>query len=227
MTIVIVGSPTAAGRDERLGDLLGAWFGRRRVVLATGDANGQAHAEAVLRRRRCVVVVLIGPGWGLAAHAPDASPARALVPLALARARVVVPVLVANAPMPLARELPPELAGLAKRQRIEMRDHDFARDAVRLAQALSRHLISRRLAFGMVDLARSILVLGPNPTWRSVVARVVYRTWLVLAGIFAAMVVAFGPVATLRFVVVTGVLIAGIPTLRWIAVRAGRRARRA
>jgi hypothetical protein len=94
---------------------------------------------------------------------------------ALQRDIVVIPVLVEGARMPRERDLPPDLAGLAKRQALEISDTRFNSDVERLVAAI------RNEAAGS----------GPQapPSWRQP------RVWVPLLGVL----VVFASVALVKF----------------------------
>ena len=108
------------------------------------------------------VLAVIGPGW-LSAESPDGRPrlfqpddfVRRELVAALATDIPVVPVLVGGAAMPSADHLPVELAGLAQRQAVVVRDESFHGDVELLLQSLrgeqpgTRTSRSRLLAVGL------------------------------------------------------------------------------
>jgi TIR domain len=92
-----------------------------------------------------VFLSVIGPGW---LSAVDAKGARRLdkpddfvrmeIEAALRPEVRVIPVLVHNAAMPSAEELPPSLAPLARRNAIELRDNSWRYDVGRLIETIER-----------------------------------------------------------------------------------------
>ena len=101
---------------------------------------------------RCeVVLVMIGPDWK-GASSPENEPGvsrldhpgdfvRLEVSAAIRRGAVIVPVLINEARMPAAAELPSEISSLAFRQAASLRlDQRFLSDAQRIAEAVRRFL---------------------------------------------------------------------------------------
>ena len=92
-----------------------------------------------------VVVALIGPAW-LTATLPDGGRrlddandfVRLELRTALARQVPVIPLLVGGAAMPKAGELPSDVAGLARRQALELSDSRWDYDVGQLAKAIER-----------------------------------------------------------------------------------------
>lgn len=90
-----------------------------------------------------ILLALIGPRW---LQATDAKGQRRLddpgdflrteIAIALSREITVVPVLLDGARMPEPNELPPDIAGLARRSAVEIRRVSFDADARRLVQKL-------------------------------------------------------------------------------------------
>ena len=119
----------AAGYAGRLYDRLAGHFGADRVFMdVEGIEPGLDFVDAIGRAvASCeVLIVIIGPGW----LATDSTGKRRLddpkdfvrieTRAALARHIRVVPVLVDKAVMPLAEELPADLAPLVRRHAVEL-----------------------------------------------------------------------------------------------------------
>jgi hypothetical protein len=96
---------------------------------------------------RCdVLLAVIGPGWLTASQAPGMRRiddpddfVRMEIEAALERDIPIIPLLVNNAPMPAAEDLPPSLRPLAYRNGMLVRpDPDFRHDMERLIAALSK-----------------------------------------------------------------------------------------
>jgi hypothetical protein len=153
------------GHAGRLNDALVDRLGRDKVfhdvsAIAAGR-DFTVEIDAALASSDAVLAV-IGPGW-LGAATPDGRPRlfqpddfvhRELV-AALGTDAPVVPVLVGGASLPSAAQLPAELAGLARRQAVVIRDEAFHGDVELLLQSLrgeqpgTRRLRGRVLAAGL------------------------------------------------------------------------------
>lgn len=135
-----------AGEAGRLFDRLKRRFGERVFMDVEGGIQpGEAFAEVIARRLLgCrAAVVVIGPRWLAATDArggrridDPADWVRIEVATALRSGAEVFPVLVDGATMPTAAELPAELAPLAGRQALELRNDSWDFDAGRLIHAL-------------------------------------------------------------------------------------------
>ena len=142
----------AGGHAGRLVDHLTARFGDDGVFMDVQDIRpGDKFAKSIddtIARCNCIVAV-IGPRWvelmqqraqGLGAEAlAEAAQdfVRHEIGAALRREIPVLPVLVGGARMPERGELPADLAPLAQRHAIEIRDSRFEDDVARLGDALS------------------------------------------------------------------------------------------
>lgn len=137
-----------SGHAGRLSDALTSRFGPENVFMDIDTIEpGVDFAEVIDRAvRACdVVLVLIGPRWVTATDADgrrrldDADDfVRLEIEAALARDVVVIPTCVQGAEIPPARELPPTLAGLTRRQGIALRDIGWHDDVSRLIRRLER-----------------------------------------------------------------------------------------
>lgn len=138
----------SAGQAGRLCDRLEQAFGADAVfrdiedIAAGDDFVDTLHGQV----DRCdVLLALIGPRWLNVAGA-DGKPrlsnpndwVRREIARALARDVRVIPVLLEGTTMPSQDALPPDLAGLARRNAVELRDTQFARDLEHLMSLLSR-----------------------------------------------------------------------------------------
>jgi hypothetical protein len=130
----------------RLYDPLAEQFGEARVFLDVYAVRpGVDFVEEIGRSiaSGTVLLVLIGQGW---ADARDDQGGRRLddpgdvvrreVEAALERGLRVIPVLVDGASMPRPEDLPPSLAGLARRQAASLRHETFRDDVHRLVESL-------------------------------------------------------------------------------------------
>jgi len=141
----------ASGYAGRLREALDRRLGEGRVFRdADAIEPGQDFVQAIETRvGECgALLALIGQEW---LHATNAAGQRRLdladdfvtleIAGALKRPEVlVVPVLVENARMPAADELPPSIRSLAHRQAVTIRDETWDEDVDRLASVLARRL---------------------------------------------------------------------------------------
>jgi TIR domain len=140
----------SSGYAGRLYDRLRTRFGDGGVFMDIEDiAPGADYGELIDRMSQSVdlLVVLIGPHW---LEARDRSGNRRLddpddfvrleISAALDRGVLVMPVLVQGADMPVMADLPPSLAGLSRRNAIELSDARWDYDADRLVRALEGYL---------------------------------------------------------------------------------------
>ena len=133
----------AGGHAGRLVDHLTARFGDDGVFMDVQDIRpGDKFAKSIddtIARCNCIVAV-IGPRWVelMQQRAPGLDDfVRHEIGAALRREIPVLPVLVGGARMPERGELPADLAPLAQRHAIEIRDSRFEDDVARLGDALS------------------------------------------------------------------------------------------
>ena len=133
----------AGGHAGRLVDHLTARFGDDGVFMDVQDIRpGDKFAKSIddtIARCNCIVAV-IGPRWVelMQQRAPGSDDfVRHEIGAALRREIPVLPVLVGGARMPERGELPADLAPLAQRHAIEIRDSRFEDDVARLGDALS------------------------------------------------------------------------------------------
>ncbi len=173
-------SQSATGR---LADHLEARFGATRVFRDHESiVAGEDFADAIRRsvEAATVLLVIVGPRW---LSAVDAAGSRRLddpkdfvrleVELALASDVAIVPVLVEDASMPAAHDLPPSLAEFARCQAVELSETRWRYDADQLVAALqSRFAIeSEPVPFATSDsgadraarLAADLLDLAVHP----------------------------------------------------------------
>jgi len=139
----------AAGYAGRLYDRLAAHFGTDRVFMdVEGIEPGVDFVEALERAvGSCeVLIVIIGKDWlavGSAGKRRLDDPAdfvRIETAAALARNIRVVPVLVDDAEMPRADQLPKDLASLARRQAVELSHKQWDATSAELIHALEKIL---------------------------------------------------------------------------------------
>lgn len=132
----------------RLYDHLVNRFGKQNVFMDVDNIELGFDFIEVLRQTvsSCdAMVVVIGRGW-LTAKDEDGRPrlenpedfVRVEVATALHRNVRVVPALVSGARMPRSQELPPDLAGLSRRNALEIGDTSFHQSVERLIEALEK-----------------------------------------------------------------------------------------
>ena len=175
----------SAGFAGRLADALENAFGPGSVFRDIDDIGpGQDFIHAIESQLREVraVLVMIGPHWLAVGadgrrrlDAPDDF-VHLEIKLTLASGKPLIPLLVGGARMPAEADLPPALAGLARRQAVVLSDVHWRSDIERLAESL-RPLVSN----GVSGDAR------PRP-----------RRWMLgVAGVAVALLVAFAGIRLL------------------------------
>ena len=135
----------SAGFAGRLTDALEIAFGSGSVFRDVDDIRpGEDFTEAIKTQLRGVsaVLVMIGPRW-LAASADGRRRLDAAddfvhieIQAALASGKTLIPLLVGGADMPNEADLPPTLAGLARRQAVVLSDANWRGDVERLVVSL-------------------------------------------------------------------------------------------
>jgi hypothetical protein len=169
----------AGGYAGRLTDALLQHLGPKSVFQdVTAISPGQNYAAAIDRAlsESDAALVVIGPGWLTAATSqgtPRLLEADDYVRLELARALErdipVIPVLVGDAQLPEAADLPDDLQGLAQRQAVELHNETWHRDvdglvrSLRGLSAVPAHRRRRLLAAGTALI--TLLALGAG-AWR-------------------------------------------------------------
>jgi hypothetical protein len=131
----------AAGQAGRLCDRLNARLGGDRVFMDIEDIRpGQDFVRAIDERvAGCdYLLVVIGPRWleGLQRRAGTEDFVRHEIAAGLRAGLTVIPVLVGGARMPAARDLPPEVSALARRNAVTLADDRFDDDVARLLKAV-------------------------------------------------------------------------------------------
>jgi len=134
----------AAAHAGRLCDRLTHLLGEDRVFMDVQDIQpGEDFVQSIERTIAAadVVLAVIGPAW-LESLRAKASAGEDFVyqelASALRRGTRVIPVLVNGAQMPSRADLPPQLAGLAHLNAVEIRDARFEDDVRQLTRALGR-----------------------------------------------------------------------------------------
>ena len=135
----------SAGHAGRILDRLRAEFGEQSVFADVeaipAGVDFREYLSNVLRRAEALLVV-IGPDWlgvgsdGTRAIDNPDDYIRSEIRTALQHDSRVIPLLVADAPMPSGNELPEDIAGLSYRQAAVISDSRFEADMVRLVSDL-------------------------------------------------------------------------------------------
>ncbi len=134
------------GYAGRLEDTLKSYFGERRVFRDVGGimpGENFQHKIAETIEGAVALIVLIGPNWlatnddGVSRLQESGDYVAGEIKAALGKGRLVVPVLVQGARMPLAENLPEALRELTQRNAITINDESWAADVTRLARILS------------------------------------------------------------------------------------------
>lgn len=125
-------------------------FGDERIFMDVDDIKGGVDYAGMIREELegCeILVAIIGKHWLTLADSegrrrlddPE-DMVRIEVATALAKGKVVVPVLVKGAPMPTRADLPEDLQGLAMRNAIEIANTNWEGDVAELNDVLYEHL---------------------------------------------------------------------------------------
>ncbi len=131
----------------RLADSLSAYFGDGRVFRDIEDIAGGANFSQVIHatlQQADAMLVVIGRGWlnmaserGTRRLEDDDDWIAQEIAVALEEDVPIYPVLVEDAPMPRADELPDRLKPLARHNAISISDHRWAEDVERLAKIVA------------------------------------------------------------------------------------------
>lgn len=142
-----------AGFAGRLADALASTFGADNVFRDIEDIHPGEDFVAALDQQLAtvdVMLVMIGPAWlassrnGMRRLDEADDFVRREIEAGLKSGKAVLPVLVGGAAMPDEKELPPTIAGLARRQALILSDTGWASDVARLVQALKPFLPATR-----------------------------------------------------------------------------------
>ena len=150
----------------RISDRLSSAVGSDHVFMDVQDiAPGADFTEAIDKTvGRCdALVAVIGPRWLelLRARSSELDFVEREIAVALRRGIAVIPVLVGGANMPSEHELPPELAPLARRQAVAVRDESFDADMHRVIQGFDRRPNSaKKIVWGVIAAGILIAVTG-------------------------------------------------------------------
>jgi GH25 family lysozyme M1 (1,4-beta-N-acetylmuramidase) len=146
-------SDTAA-HAGRLYDALCADFGKDTIFLDIGGIEpGDDFANAIgARLASCAVLIaVIGKQWQAARLAEEDDFVRREIGGALARGIRVIPLLVNDATLPAADDLPTDVRAFVRRQMFEMTDRHWHDDYQQLAKSIRQ------------ELARHTKILGASP----------------------------------------------------------------
>ncbi len=135
-----------AGQAGRLFDYLSSRFGEDRVFMDVESLTPSEHFDAAIERAigQCdVVLAAIGPGWVNDRSRLDDPKdfVRSELATALRLERPIIPLLIDDARMPQASDLPAELQGLVRNQAFEVRHRTFRRDVDELVKSLQSRFI--------------------------------------------------------------------------------------
>ena len=172
----------ARGIAGRLGDTLGTYFGDERVFRDIESIEGGADFGNVIEeslQTADAVIVLIGPDWlsikgendQRRLDDPEDWVAQEIA-VAMELKKPIFPVLVENASMPRANELPDKLKPLTRYNAISLSDDRWKTDVERLAKIISfeipsaseRKLYWVRLGISLALFASLSLIAGIH-TW--------------------------------------------------------------
>lgn len=145
-----------AGFAGRLADALVSVFGADNVFRDIEDIHPGEDFVLALERQLAavdVMLVVIGPAWltasreGLRRLDEADDFVRREIEAGLKSGKAVLPVLVGGATMPAEKDLPPAIAGLARRQALALSDARWASDVAQLVDTIRPYLpVARRLA---------------------------------------------------------------------------------
>ncbi len=167
----------SSGAAGRIYDRLTAEFGADRVFMDVDDiAAGVDFEEAIQNRigNAAAVIAIIGPKWETDPKAtgeidmtggPDY--VRLEIATALNASVRVIPILIDDAKMPTAAELPPKLQKLAKINALEIRHSRFESDVAALVDLLKDFHPRRRLAIPVV-VGTGLMIVASMVGWQTV-----------------------------------------------------------
>jgi hypothetical protein len=194
----------AAGQSGRLFDYLSTRFGEDRVFMDVESLTPSEHFDAAIERAigQCdVILAVIGPGWVNDRSRLDDPKdfVRGELATALRLERPIIPLLIDDARMPQASDLPAELQGLVRNQAFEIRHRTFRRDVEELIKFLQSRFIRpadadrRRLENAMQEAGWPFSWFAAVSRWSSPAGAAFFLAVLLPAAIVvAASAVAFG-----------------------------------
>jgi len=171
-----------AGFAGRLADALASFFGAEQVFRDIEDIHpGQDFVVAIEQQLASVdvMLVMIGPAWltlsrnGVRRLDEPDDFVRREIEAGLKSGKSVLPVLVGGAAMPAEKDLPPEIAALARRQSVALTDSGWASDVARLVETIKpflsagrRRAVQPALVWGLAALALlALLVIVWQSDW--------------------------------------------------------------
>ena len=109
-----------------------------------------------------VLIVVIGPRWVELLRSREGHQDFVIheITAALRRSVLVIPALVGGAAMPSESQLPPELASLARRQAVQIRDAGFDQDATALVETILGTRGGGRRAKRLVRIVVAVALVG-------------------------------------------------------------------
>lgn len=123
--------------SSRLNDYLSSRFGAGIVTLGTHHISDAISAESALSNADSLVI-MIGNKWAeLGAYQSPEDSDHLAIAAALRLGKLIVPVLVSNAPMPTESTLPPDLHGLAHLNGVPFIAQTVTEDSARIADILA------------------------------------------------------------------------------------------
>ena len=150
----------------RICDRLETALGSGHVFMDVDDiVPGTDFTEAIDKTvSRCnAMVAVIGPRWLniLRERSGERDFVEQEVATALRRGVPVIPVLVGGAAMPAERDLPADLASLARRQAVTVRDESFDSDMNRVVRGVNQKSASvKRIVWGVIAAGILIALIG-------------------------------------------------------------------
>jgi TIR domain len=165
-----------AAEARHLSDILASRFGKDRLFMDVTTINPGADFVEELHKaidQSDVLIAIIGDNW---LNATDETGSRRLddpedlvrleIASALKRGIPVIPVLIKNARIPKANELPPSLAAISRRQASELRHEHFSVDINQLVTNVEQVLLDAEVKRGLTarpDLSQWVKRLSPPP----------------------------------------------------------------
>lgn len=156
---------TTSKTARRLADDLASYFGHDGVFLDVDDIRpGSIFASEIERNLGAadVVAVVITSDWGTELRRrlslPDPDYVRAEIAFAMRTPARVVPVLIDDATLPVAADLPADVAPLVERQAVTLRASAWTDDVERLVDGIGRPYCWRCLALRTLVVVPAIIV---------------------------------------------------------------------